>query len=204
ISEIIHCGDVCAPGALREIAGNFKGKIHLVYGNVDGDHEGMEKIAGESGDVIIYGDAGELEIEEFPPKADPPACAGRSLAEEIGNLKLEISKPPHLDHRTLNSVARENPAAETAGHSRCGGKPKKKKDKIKIAFTHFPWTAKELAETGKYKYVFYGHTHKPWEEHIGDCKLINPGTLAGMFYKASFAVWDVNTDNIELILLERI
>ena len=35
-----------------------------------------------------------------------------------------------------------------------------------IAFAHFPQTARELAESGKYEIVFYGHTHKPWEETI--------------------------------------
>src|SRR3990167_1260257 len=39
-------------------------------------------------------------------------------------------------------------------------------DKRKIAFTHFPDMAKKLAQSGKYDLVFYGHTHRPWEEKI--------------------------------------
>jgi hypothetical protein len=77
-------------------------------------------------------------------------------------------------------------------------------DDKKIAFTHFPQKAKELAETGKYDMVFYGHTHKPWEEKMGECKIINPGTLAGMFYKATFAVYDTKTNKLELKILERL
>ncbi|MFH0856920.1 MAG: metallophosphoesterase family protein, partial [bacterium] len=72
----------------------------------------------------------------------------------------------------------------------------------KIAFCHFPREAKDLAESGKYDFVFYGHTHKPWEEMVGKCKMLNPGTLAGMFYKATFAVWNVENDRFELKLLE--
>lgn len=79
-----------------------------------------------------------------------------------------------------------------------------------IAFTHSPNNARELAQTGKYDYVFYGHTHKPWEEKIVTSnqlqvtRLINPGTLAGMFYKATFAVLDTQTGKLELKILERI
>ena len=139
IKTIIHCGDVCAPAALREFAKNFSGQIHLVYGNVDGDHEGFEKFVKEFGNIKIYGEVGELELE---------------------------------------------------------GK--------KIAFTHRPEAAKELAKTAKYNLVFYGHNHKPWEEKIGKTKLLNPGTLAGMFYKATFAVYDTKTEKAELVILEKI
>lgn len=153
ISEIIHCGDVCAPAALREIAINFQGKIHLVYGNVDGDHKGMERIKDEFENLIIYGDVGEILI-----------------SRKQKNKKIK--------------------------------KQGRQSGNYKIAFTHFPWTAKELAEAGNYDYVFYGHTHKPWEEKAGNCKIINPGTLAGMFYKATFATLDINTDLLELKMLE--
>jgi len=93
----------------------------------------------------------------------------------------------------------------------------------KIAFTHFPEKARELAKTGKYDIVFYGHTHKPWEDRIKvkspslglkilpnkkraikSVRLVNPGTLAGMFYKATFAVYDPTTDKLELKILERL
>ena len=79
-------------------------------------------------------------------------------------------------------------------------------DHKKIAFTHFPKEALELAKRGKFDLVFYGHTHKPWEEIIEaggkKIKLVNPGTLAGMFYKATFAVYDTETDKLELKILE--
>jgi len=77
-------------------------------------------------------------------------------------------------------------------------------DSTKIAFNHYPEQAKELAKSGKYDLVFYGHNHKPWEEMVGKTKMLNPGTLAGMFNKATFAVYDTKTDKAELILLERI
>jgi len=72
----------------------------------------------------------------------------------------------------------------------------------KIAFIHHPDIAENMAESGKYDLVFYGHTHKPWEEKRGNCRLINPGNIAGAFYKASFAVYDLETDKLDLKILE--
>ena len=69
----------------------------------------------------------------------------------------------------------------------------------KIAFVHFPREAKKLAETGKYDFVFFGHTHKPWEEMIGKCKILNPGNVTGDLYPPTFAVWDTANDKFELI-----
>lgn len=78
-------------------------------------------------------------------------------------------------------------------------------EKTKIAFCHFPEVAKELAETGKYNLVFYGHTHKPWMETLNNnCQLINPGTLGGVFQKATFTVYDTTTNKLELKILELI
>jgi len=73
---------------------------------------------------------------------------------------------------------------------------------LKIGLTHFPDVAKQMAETKKYDFVFHGHTHQPWETTVGNCKVVNPGTLAGMFNKATFAVLNTETKNLELKLLE--
>lgn len=77
-------------------------------------------------------------------------------------------------------------------------------DKKRIAFTHFPDTAKKLAQSAGFDLVFYGHTHRPWEEKINNCRMINPGELAGQFQKPTFAVYDTETDNLELKILEKL
>lgn len=139
IKELIFCGDLCAPATLKEILEpKFKGKIHMVFGNV-GDRELEPQVAAHLSNVIHYGEAGESKI-----------------------------------------------------------------DNKKIAFTHFPQKAKKLAQSGKYDIIFYGHTHKPWEEKVNKCRLVNPGTLAGMFYKATFAVYDTKTNRLELKILENL
>ena len=71
-------------------------------------------------------------------------------------------------------------------------------EKNKIAFVHFPDKAKTLAESSKYDFVFYGHTHKPWTEKIGNCTMLNPGNVTGDFYPPTFAVWDTENNNFEL------
>lgn len=74
----------------------------------------------------------------------------------------------------------------------------------KIAFVHFPRIAKGLCRTGKYDFVFYGHSHKPWEEAIDNCKMLNPGNVAGEIYPATFAVWKTENDKLELIRVDRL
>lgn len=72
-------------------------------------------------------------------------------------------------------------------------------DNKKIAFVHYPHIAKKLCATGKYDFVFHGHTHKPWEEMLGNCKMLNPGNVTGDFYPPTFAVWETKDDNFELV-----
>ena len=74
----------------------------------------------------------------------------------------------------------------------------------KIAITHRPEQARILAESKDFDLVFYGHTHRPWEEKIGDCRLINPGELAGQINKPTFAVYDTETGELKLKILEKI
>ncbi|MAF13687.1 MAG: YfcE family phosphodiesterase [Parcubacteria group bacterium] len=74
----------------------------------------------------------------------------------------------------------------------------------KIVWNHYPEEAKDLAKEGKYDLSFYGHTHQPWEEKIGNTLVLNPGTLAGLFAKATFAIYDTAEDKAELIILEKI
>ncbi len=71
----------------------------------------------------------------------------------------------------------------------------------KIAFTHFPQIAKKIAKKG-YDFVFYGHTHKPWKEEIGNTTLLNPGNVTGTFCKPTFAIYDFKKDDFQLRLLK--
>ena len=74
----------------------------------------------------------------------------------------------------------------------------------KIAWCHHPQLARTLAATGRYIAVFYGHTHRPWEEAVGTCQLINPGTIAGTFHRPTFAVYDTAAAQAQLILVDQL
>lgn len=78
-----------------------------------------------------------------------------------------------------------------------------------VGFCHEPFKIDRIIynqERNKEKidYIFYGHTHKPWTEERSRVKLFNPGTLGGVFQRATFAVWDTSTETVELRLLESI
>ena len=77
-------------------------------------------------------------------------------------------------------------------------------DGKKIGMVHFPAEAKKMDQSKNFDMVFYGHTHKPWDEKIGTCHMINPGELAGQFYKPTFAVYDTDTGKMELKILEKL
>jgi uncharacterized protein len=77
-------------------------------------------------------------------------------------------------------------------------------DNKRIAFAHFPNDAEELAETRKYDFVFYGHTHKPWMDKINNCIILNPGNVAGEIYPPTFAVWETGDDKFELIRIQNL
>ncbi|PIP26567.1 MAG: hypothetical protein COS71_01425 [Candidatus Moranbacteria bacterium CG06_land_8_20_14_3_00_40_12] len=72
-------------------------------------------------------------------------------------------------------------------------------ENTKVAFVHFPWEAEELCRMGKYQFVFYGHTHKPFEEIINECKMLNPGNVANQIYPPTFAVWNTEDDEFGLV-----
>lgn len=80
----------------------------------------------------------------------------------------------------------------------------------KIGFVHFPDQAKKMAQSGKFDLVFYGHTHRPWDEKVawlqgeGSTHMINPGELAGQFYKSAFAVYNTSTGELQLKILENL
>lgn len=71
-----------------------------------------------------------------------------------------------------------------------------------IGFCHEPSYIPQVMALKKCDTIFYGHTHKPWESNKNNTRLINPGTLSGMFQKATFAVVDKN--NIQLKILDRL
>jgi len=105
------------------------------------------------------------------------------------------------DDYSLSETLKSHPLANVIAHRKIGII---NIDDRRIAFTHFPRLAEDLAKSEKYDIVFYGHTHKPWEEKSDGTWLVNSGNLAGQFYKPSFATYDTATDQLELKVLENL
>lgn len=74
----------------------------------------------------------------------------------------------------------------------------------KIGACHEPFLIAKVLEQGVCDIIFYGHTHKPWEEEQDGVKTVNPGTLGGVFSEASFAVYDTQSGKLNLKLVNRL
>lgn len=71
-----------------------------------------------------------------------------------------------------------------------------------LGVCHEPFLIKKLQEYKNLDYIFYAHTHKPWIYKENKTIIANPGTLGGMFSRASFSILNNKTGNLELKLLE--
>jgi putative phosphoesterase len=73
---------------------------------------------------------------------------------------------------------------------------------LRVAVNHYPQIAEGLAKSGSYDLVCYGHDHEARDEWVGECLLFNPGELMGMNNPSSFTIVDVETRDIERVILE--
>lgn len=71
-----------------------------------------------------------------------------------------------------------------------------------IGLCHEPWYIQSVLNKKRCGLVFYGHTHEPWIGEKNGVTTANPGTLGGVFTKATFAVWDSSSGGLELKILE--
>lgn len=60
----------------------------------------------------------------------------------------------------------------------------------RIAMIHYPEPARRIAQSGQFDLVCYGHNHLQNCEQIGDCFLVNPGEILGMYNAPSWGLYD--------------
>ena len=60
---LLHCGDLCAPFIVKQLAESFSGPIHLVFGNNDGDGRLIQVVGSNFPTVTHHGIYAELEID---------------------------------------------------------------------------------------------------------------------------------------------
>ncbi len=59
---LIHCGDLCAPFVVKQLAEGFAGPIHLVFGNNDGDGRLIQTMVSRYPHVTHHGIYGEIAV----------------------------------------------------------------------------------------------------------------------------------------------
>ncbi len=92
---VIFCGDFCAPFTLKQLAEDFKGPIHVVWGNNDGDKWLLTTIAMNVGNVTLYGEHAELVVAGQKIAVNHYPTIGRRLAES-GAYNLVCYGHDHL------------------------------------------------------------------------------------------------------------
>lgn len=81
---IVHCGDLCSPFVVRELAEPLVGlPIHIVWGNNEGDRFFISKVARDFPQVQLHGELAELDVQglavavnHFPRIANALAHSG--------------------------------------------------------------------------------------------------------------------------------
>lgn len=66
-------------------------------------------------------------------------------------------------------------------------------DGCRIAVTHFKETAEDIASSGLYDLVCFGHTHRFLEKQIEACLLLNPGEMMGKKEEIGFCIFDTSS-----------
>jgi len=75
----------------------------------------------------------------------------------------------------------------------------------KIFISHYDNLAVPMAKSGLYDAVFYGHNHLKKNEKINNVHVVNPGELCAQKTGiSSFAIYDTDANEIEMIELEGI
>lgn len=72
-------------------------------------------------------------------------------------------------------------------------------DSHRIACNHYPELARDLARSGSFDLVCYGHDHLFHVERVGECLLLNPGDLLGKDAAPCFALLDFPSGDVRRI-----
>ncbi|MDP3244560.1 MAG: YfcE family phosphodiesterase [bacterium] len=125
-----------------------------------------------------------------------PAILSKVLATKFtGQIHLILGNVG--DHKTLEKIA-----GQFKNVIYYGTRGEIELDGRKIIFVHFPEEAENLTLTDKPSLVVFGHTHFSEIKTINEIKVVNPGTIGGLFNRATFAIYDTKNEEVELKELE--
>jgi uncharacterized protein len=102
-THLIHGGDLCAPFVIGELATRFRGPIHIVFGNNDGDGRLCAQVAAKFDHVTLHG-------PYFEGSIGGVRCAAIHYPEpalriaQSGQLDLVLYGHDHKPHYSLHGA----------------------------------------------------------------------------------------------------
>jgi uncharacterized protein len=132
------------------------------------------------GEIFLVAGNAELYDADETVRFKNLIYGGEKAIWEIGSFRVGVCHEPFL----INQISAPLLAKEGSGE---GFSPLLTKEGL-----------------GEVDIIFYGHTHKPWIEKRGTVQIVNPGTLGGVFSRATFAFWETDSGRLELKLLSEI
>ena len=147
---------------------------------------------------------GNMDNDQLTNLVGHPEHSEGSRMNTASALKNGILLPPRRNQNDIKKY-KHTQIFKNYGEIKIAGKS--------IAFVHYPDKVRKLVESEKYDFVFYGHTHKPWEETYElsasanasarrgqkKCVMLNPGNIANELYPPTFAIWNTENDKFELV-----
>jgi putative phosphoesterase len=122
----------------------------------------------------------------------------------IRRLGEGIQAPIHIvwgnnegDRLLISKVAEAYPQVHLHG-----GLAQLEVEGIRIGVHHYPEVAVDLARSGSYDMVCYGHDHTAFEGMSGGCLLLNPGELLGLKGKSTFTMVELPGRQVEWFHME--
>ncbi|HEY8446890.1 MAG TPA: YfcE family phosphodiesterase [Thermomicrobiales bacterium] len=62
VEALICCGDLCSPFVVNRLGEGFRGPVHIVFGNNDGDRFRIALNAGRFPHITVHGELAELDL----------------------------------------------------------------------------------------------------------------------------------------------
>lgn len=77
------------------------------------------------------------------------------------------------------------------------------KKMVGVTHGHLEDKLKEMLYSGRYDYIFSGHTHLRMDKRIGKTRVINPGSLGGLKKQSrSVALLDIEMDQLHFEIID--
>ncbi len=100
-THLLHAGDLCAPFVIAELAKQFAGPIHIVFGNNDGDGRLCHEVASKFHHVHLHGPYAEVQIDDtICGMIHYPEPALRIA--QSGHLDLVVYGHDHKAHQSVH------------------------------------------------------------------------------------------------------